>query len=127
MQAVKALVGEVIVRPPLMIRAAAPTVTTRPLTQYAAQTHANPTVEVREHGPVTMPKVSKPTVQRSIQMHHNPLHAVPVGAACLRSDGVLQLVQAFLTRQAELATEGITQKVKAIRPRLQDLRLGSVE
>src|SRR5205823_14475042 len=99
----------------------------RTFTQYAAQTHTSPTVHVREDVPMTMTKESKPSLQRRIQRPDDTRQAVPVGAVRLGSDRLLELGQAFLPRQPQLATKGVAQKVKAIRPRVHDLRLGWVQ
>src|SRR5450759_1959590 len=101
-QAVKPVVGEVRVWPTVMVRPTTPTSPARALTQDTAQTTADPTVQVREHVPVTMSKESKPSLQRSSQAHDDPRQTVPVGAACFRPADVFQLVQTFLARQSEI-------------------------
>src|SRR5437660_8641854 len=125
-QAVEAQVGEVQVRPTLMVRAAASTLPARTLAQDTAQAAADPAVQVREHVPVTMPKEPKPSLQRRVQLPDDPRQAVAVGAACLCSDAVLQLGQALLPRQSKIATERVAQKVETLRPCVHDLCLGRV-
>src|SRR5450432_1459986 len=110
-----------------MVRAASSTSPARALAQDTAQAATNPAVQVREHVPMTMPKESKPSMQRSSQTQDNPLHAVPVGAARFRPDGVFQLVEAFLPRQSKIPAKRVAQEVESLRPRVHDLRLGRMQ
>src|SRR5437667_12205718 len=102
-QAGKTQVGEVPVGPTLMVRATAAAAPTRALTQNTAQPTAKPAIQGREHVPVTMAKISKPSLQRPVQRPDDPRQAVPVGATRLRSEGVFELVQALLPRQPQSA------------------------
>src|ERR1022692_2874732 len=126
-QAVKAQVGEVQVRPTLMVRTAAPTVSARTLAQDTAQTAADPAVQGHVYSPLAMSKESKPSLQRRIQRPDDPRQAVPVGTACLRSDGVFQLVQALRPRQSKITSERVAQEGEALRPRVHDLCLGRMQ
>src|SRR2546421_288460 len=110
-----------------MVRATSTTATTRALTQDAAQTTAEPAVQIGVHGPVTMPKVTKPSLQRRLQRPGDPCQAVTVGAARFRPNRILELVQTLLAWQTQLAPKGVAQKVKAVRPRVHDLRLGRMQ
>src|SRR5204862_2067857 len=126
-QAVKPLVGEEGILPTLVVRPTTATSSARSLAQDAAQTPAYPTVQVREDVPMTMTKESKPSLQRRAQRPDDTRQAVPVGTDRLGPDRVLELGQTFLPRQPKHAPKGVAQKVKAVRPRVHDLRLGRMQ
>src|SRR5213083_1227 len=110
-----------------MVRATAATPSALTLTQNAAQTHADPAVNIREYVPVTMLKVPEPSLERLAQGGRNAVQAAAVGAFRLGTHGILQLVHAFLPRQAKPATKGIAEKVKAVRLRIHHLRFGGMK
>src|SRR5260370_18532367 len=117
-QAVQPVFGEEGIRPALVVRSPSPTVASVPLTQKAAQTTTNPAVQRGVDVPVTMTKVREPALQRRSQRRHDAQHTVPIGPACLDPDRVLELVQAFLPRQTQVAPEVVAQEVKTLRPTL---------
>src|SRR5438105_4179668 len=126
-QAVQPLVGEVLVRPTLVVGPPSPATAALPFTQKATQTAAEPAVQVQVDVPVTMPKVPKPSLQRPVQGLDDPSQAMPVGAARSRTYGVLELDQALLARQPQHASKSVTQKVKTFRPCVHDLRFGRMQ
>src|SRR5580704_14933701 len=123
-QAEKPIVGEVPIAPTLMVRSTPAPLPARALTQNAAQPAAEPAIDGRENGPVTMAKVCKPALQRRVERVGDHRQALAVGTSCFRADAVSELVQTLLAWQPQGAAKGVAQKVEAIRPCVHDLRLG---
>src|SRR5438105_12021655 len=121
------VVGEVSVRPPLMVRATASTLAPRAFPEDTPQAAADPTVQVRVDVPEAMSEVPKPSLQRCMELPEDRPQAVPVGAARLPTDGLLQFGQAFLPRLPKATAKAVAQKVEAFRPCVHDLRLGRMQ
>ena len=98
-----------------------------PLAQYATQAAANPAVQVTVHRPVTVSEIREPATQLRAQPSTDAGHTLPVVPLGLLPHRVSEFLQALLPWQPQGVAEVITQKVKAFRARVHNLRLGRMQ
>src|SRR3954463_7999678 len=95
--------------------------------QEAPKPAADPAIQRLERPPMAVLEVFKPATQRSIHLGDDRLQAPSGIPARLRSDRVLELLQALGARAAAAPLEPIPQEVDALLRCVHDPRLGGVQ
>ena len=77
--------------PAMMIETAATSSATVTMTEDAAQTHTDPTIEHNESETTAVLKVLKPTFHGPIHVQDDDRQAIAVGPSGLLTDGIFEL------------------------------------
>ena len=118
------LLGKESIGPALMVESSSPSFATLAAAQEATQPHPYPAVQVGERRAMTVSEVPKPASQGPVQVRDDSWQALSLGAPCLGSDRVFELLQALRTWPAIAALKVIAQEVKAAwLPGVDDTRL----
>src|SRR6187200_1469053 len=93
------LLGEVAIRPTLLIRATTSTAPSSSSAQDTAQAHPDPAVKIAKHrGVAAVLEVLEPTSQGAVDILHDPPQAIARCALGLRAERGLELPAALVTR-----------------------------
>ena len=105
--------GEVAVRPCLMIPSPAPALLLLAFAQDAAQTHAHPPVHGGKGILVRVLVVTEPASENRIQGCDDRGHTVAVGSFRFPADGLAEFPQTFLPHVTPPSNEAIPQEVES--------------
>src|SRR4051812_11868361 len=104
-QVIQPLLGKEGVRPAKAVRTATYPAKAKSSAQDAPKASANPAIQWLERPAMAVLEVFEPATQRSIHVGDDRLQAVPGSPSRLRSDRVLELLQALGARAASAPLE----------------------
>ena len=87
--------GEEGIGPALMVDAASGAALALAFTQDASQPHAQPPIQLRKRPEAAVLEVSKPALQRPVQVRDDGRETIPMATPGLGAQRVLQLIQAL--------------------------------
>src|SRR5947209_20384709 len=123
-QAVEPLVGEEGVTPAVMVFPTTPAGQPHPLAEDAPQAHPDPPAQGRERPLVAVLEVPKPAAKCRGERRDDRRKALARGPLRLRSDRLLELLQALRSGAAGAVLEPVAQEVKGFETGVDDPRLG---
>ena len=111
-KAEKSMSPKVRVGPAKMIVAMADAMQPLTLAQYAPKAPPNPFVDGSKGGFMTVLEVFKPALQSAVNIGNNLSQATAVAAPRFGSNGIFELLQAFLARPSSALHKVVAEKVK---------------